>query len=447
MKQVQSALTLKDGTELRPNGHGFEVIRQVLADVTEHYVARLSTAVARPTPPRPERAARALAAHLLDLGFSATFLHRWTTRLTRYDPRALTIADIFAEANVLARQPEPTFRMMVPFASAPAMSGRMPARWNTPQQVSTWMHANGFAAEIPRQHGGFLLEITARDEWSAVERAYEQVERLAARVALATSSSLRPLDRAWVEGKPRPFVLRPEGRGIEVAALTRTNQLYEEKAPSRIDAALEMLADLKHGAAPRAVAGGWAGLEALLAGDGGEKAEAADRLGDLVACSFPRAELTTIAHAYQRHQSDALASDLTACGSNRERALRLLRELNTNPTLTTGTTSDDAALERLRVVLHDPRRGLLEVAGYARAALRRLYRQRNLVLHGGMTEAVALRSTLRTAAPLVGAGVDRLVHAWFDESVQPCALAARAAIQLNLLGTPQAADVVTLLKS
>jgi hypothetical protein len=42
--------------------------------------------------------------------------------------------------------------------------------------------------------------------------------------------------------------------------------------------------------------------------------------------------------------------------------------------------------------------------------LRRLYRQRNLVLHWGRMNAVGLRAALRTAAPLVGAGMDRIAH-------------------------------------
>jgi len=266
----------------------------------------------------------------------------------------LSIAELISEADALARAPRQTFNIMVPFVAVPASSGAMPSQWNNPTSVSAWMHTNGFADHVVRQHGGFLFEVAGRDVWAAVERAFEIVEKLAARVALGTSGSLRPLGDALVLGW-KPFPFRREPRGVDIGALARTNQLYTETPMSRVDAAIELLAELKNGAPARAVAGGWAALEALLVTEGGEKGVAAERLGDLVACSFARAELTTIAHAYEKRNADQLATDLAVCGSNRERALRLSNELINNATLATGSTSDDAALARLRVILARPR--------------------------------------------------------------------------------------------
>jgi hypothetical protein len=78
--------------------------------------------------------------------------------------------------------------------------------------------------------------------------------------------------------------------------------------------------------------------------------------------------------------------------------------------------------------------------------LRRLYRQRNIVLHGGSTQAVGLDATLRTAAPLVGAGLDRIAHAYLVDRILPLALAAKAELRLGLVGTQNAPSVTGLLE-
>jgi hypothetical protein len=116
--------------------------------------------------------------------------------------------------------------------------------------------------------------------------------------------------------------------------------------------------------------------------------------------------------------------------------------------LTFSKDSDRAALERMREILTDPRAVLGRVSGYVDEAIRRLYRQRNLVLHAGRTDSIAMTATLRTIPPLVGAGLDRLVHAAltnanFDE-VQ---LIARARTELCLVGGPGGQHVVDLLET
>jgi hypothetical protein len=63
-------------------------------------------------------------------------------------------------------------------------------------------------------------------------------------------------------------------------------------------------------------------------------------------------------------------------------------------------------------------------------AFRRLYRQRNLVVHAGHTTSVAGDGCLRTAAPLVGAGIDRLVSAAALHGTPPLTVAVRAELAL-----------------
>jgi hypothetical protein len=86
------------------------------------------------------------------------------------------------------------------------------------------------------------------------------------------------------------------------------------------------------------------------------------------------------------------------------------------------------------------------VQHHAAESLRRLYRQRNLVLHGGKTSGVALTASLRTAAPLVGAGLDRLTHAYLTRGIDPLELAARARMEVERAGTGNAPALTALLE-
>jgi len=108
--------------------------------------------------------------------------------------------------------------------------------------------------------------------------------------------------------------------------------------------------------------------------------------------------------------------------------------------------ADIAACYRLRPLFSEPRRLLLDLRAHAAESLRRLYRQRNLVLHGGRTEAVALGAALRTASPLVGAGIDRIVHGALVKDLAPLELLAKAEFEIDRAGSEEAPAIVDLLE-
>lgn len=62
-----------------------------------------------------------------------------------------------------------------------------------------------------------------------------------------------------------------------------------------------------------------------------------------------------------------------------------------------------------------------------------------LIVRGGMTEAVGSGAALRLAAPLVGAGLDRVAHAALVSGLSPLELAARARVRLETLRPPSTA--------
>lgn len=120
--------------------------------------------------------------------------------------------------------------------------------------------------------------------------------------------------------------------------------------------------------------------------------------------------------------------------------------IQNNESLEFDNPSDRAAVERIRGIIAEPQAVLNRVVGYVEEALLRLYRQRNMVLHAGKTDSVAMSSALRTAPPLVGAGFDRLVHdALTVGDSDPLRLVARARIELSMCGKEGGSSIWDLL--
>ena len=100
----------------------------------------------------------------------------------------------------------------------------------------------------------------------------------------------------------------------------------------------------------------------------------------------------------------------------------------------------------MREVSANSRPQLNDATSTFEGVFRRLYRQRNVVVHGGSTASIGLEPALRIAAPLFGAGMDRLLHAHLTEGLQPLELAARAENSLALGGDPDGPKVTRLLE-
>lgn len=414
-------------------------LRHLLEIGEEGYLRRWSDVLREPASrPGVERASRAIAGHLVQVGFAPSYLHRWLRYQVRYRAETLTIGDLVEEAGGLAQQPEREFTVIVPVMSAPEVGVQAPAEWVSAQEAAAFIeNAEGKRASI-RQSGAFRLTVNARDPYGAVERARDLVDRWDARVELATGKRMVRLDKAWVDGVPFGISLE-QSRRMKIGALARQRRIYaplvQSETAVRIDDALQLAQPMVAGPRSSAISGGWAAIEALLTEDGEPERLASPRLASIVACSFPRAELTTLAFAHRQRANDGLAAAINEAGGNLERA-RLVADaiVNEQPVVGRGP-EDEAACERMRELLAEPKKTLARVRDYVTICLNRLYRQRNLTLHGGRVGGDGRLVALASAPPLVGAGLDRIVHAWFTEETSPVVLVARANLSLELVGS------------
>jgi hypothetical protein len=423
---------------------------QIADDIESRYLKSWSRALQAhaitPGTLKAERTARASGSYLLDLGFSAEFLFGWWRWRILKNPTRQTLAETVSEAQNLTLEKPRDFDILVVFREIPPNKTGDPDGWVSAQEVIKWLKGASFPTEGLRQIGGVWLTVTARDAWGAVQSAAEIVDRFASRVQVGTRGQLLPLPDVYVKNYAKTYSLRQRRRRVEVDALHRENQLYSSgKGVSRVDSAIELLSPLDASTPSTAVAGGWAAVEAILTAPGdADKLSAGYRMAALVTASFPRAELTSLSYKLE-DLGGPLAASIAACPTNRDRAAYVLEHIKAGLPVPLTNPSDIAAVDRLKEVLADPQKKLNDINEHLSTVFRGLYRNRNIVLHGGKTDAVGLRSSLRNAAPLVGAGMDRIAHAWFVEGLEPIQIAARAQVRLATAGAPDGPQIVDLL--
>lgn len=433
---------------------GTRTLRHLAERVRDGYLSRWAEAARATEPPGVEASATLTAAHLLDSGFSSEFLHSWLRDLAKKDARTLHVADVFDEAALLCRAPLSTFEVCVPFEALPEYPGAMPDGWLSSQETARWLELSTSPPEGDhRQAGSVVLPVRSRDAWSAVETVSELVAQITARAAVARQPrTLRTKGVAWLRDDPRTYSLTRAHNPARLLSLREAEAVYRIGLgdPTAIfDDALELFSALASGTRGASLTGGWAAVEGLLLRRGeSPHVVAADRLAAIVACAFPRAELTALSYRHRPPVPDSLTDELADVTLNVERC-RVLEEAirgGTPPTVT--RPSDQAMLRRVEAMVASPADKLRNVQRYTSETVRRLYTQRNLIMHAGSFQSVTLRATLRTAPRLVAAGIDRLIAARLREDApeDPLALATRAEAELGLLGTPASRKLSDLLE-
>lgn len=180
-----------------------------------------------------------------------------------------------------------------------------------------------------------------------------------------------------------------------------------------------------------------------------ERPDQARRLGaHSRQCSLPRAELTPLAYEHLKNADDDLATALRATTTNRDMVRTVEHHLSSGGRLNLSTGSGVAAQDRILAIMVDPAAHLSRIRSYVTESLRRLYNQRNTIVHAGSLRSAVLPATVRTSLSLVGAGLDRIVHTLLQTNgeLAPLSLVARAETELRLVGQVGGRDLGSLLE-
>jgi len=427
----------------RADGPAHFGIRELSARISTDYLARWGRAAAAQEV-SVENFSRSVAAHLLDAGFSGPYLYN-LIRSKIDAPEAITLPDLCNALQAeLAATPRREFEVLLAFAETPELPNGVPEGWLRGSSVTTWLEAHGYPTTNVRAPVAMILKVQARDDVGAASLARGEADRYAARALIATGKELRLLPNLWVRGASSPFPLKAASRGVGVKELFREDRVFSADASQSVDAALELLAHLDGSSPTAAIAGGWGAIEGLLA-DPSDRASAADNLATLVTCSFPRAELTALSYRAERQHPQA-CGEITAATTNRERARAVGKMIIEGRMPHMRGEVDQATVLRLGKLLGNPGPALQTIRDSIGESFHRLYRQRNLILHGGRLDSVALSASLRTVAKLAGAGMDRITHGWYVQQLRPMELVARANLSLALASREDPLSCVDLLE-
>ncbi len=295
--------------------------------------------------------------------------------------------DLIRDFQTLAAQPSVEYQAVFPVSSAPDSSKTKSPGWMPGANLVAWMKHNAIPdfESNERVSGAVTFKVTSADRLAAEHTAAARFVAIRDRAMLGARLPIVSLGYFWLSGSPKKASIDPQNRGVEVASISRQDKIYstDDTIPS-IERSITLLAELDHGPSSAAVTSGWAAVESLAIGpaEDGERIETAVRLAALVTASFVRAELTTLAYSYEKSNKDALAREIKAAGSNKEKCEKIMQRLMTQPLPQFGRVEDAAGAKRMIQLLADPVNTLKRINLYVECALRRLYRLRNLVAHG-----------------------------------------------------------------
>lgn len=385
-----------------------------------------------------ERSARLVASALLDSGFSVNWIVSSGARQSG-ETATDAIQRVLSEASQALSLPSPQFTVGIPLDSVPLPLGRWEG-FAAADDFSAWLGTSGVTLpkdhDVERRQGGFIVTVEALDPHTAVDVAMQQLSGAFARHALSHQGKYRPrrLGFACVIGQTDAIRIHDSRLRVSVPALQHPPVQSEQSA--QLNNAVDLAWMMEEANPAVVVSAGWAAIEGLLVRGGEPGVTGADRMASIVACSWARNELVSLGvghfknHEERRHTREMAASieSLVRQGGG----LNLARQ------------RDQAGLLRIEEAVQAPHAVLRRIREYAQDAFRRLYNQRNLAMHRGIHRSPGLEPTVRTVPPLVGAGLDRIAAA-AEHGISPVALAARADIELSLLGQPGGRSLSNLL--
>ncbi|MET8002890.1 hypothetical protein [Nonomuraea glycinis] len=417
---------------MQVGGHDWTALNLLLQDSRPKYLARWANHL-RKEEADCEPTARAIVSHVLDEGYSQEATHKWLTYHIKYGTIQITLSDLFDEAQSLINRLPIRFDILVPLTACPPLPNVRPGCWLDSSQTAEWLQYWFPSTPNIRQAGGLLFEVDAKDKYSALRKVNSEVDKLASRFQVGARQRLEFHPALYVIGEAEPMDYVGGPRRVEVHALEQTKEIFRLRLDPQIDAALELLQPLDRGTPAAAIAGSWAALETLLVGPGdtSNRVVAATRMARIVACSYATSEILSLAQAHASLRDDLVSRKLRSIVTDRERAVFFEEAIRSDAIDDFKRLGPQIALLRVRSLVANPSAILPRIVSQLEDAFRRLYRQRNMIVHAGQTASVALDGTLRTVSPLVGAGVDRVVQASALHSIPSVMFAASTEIRLT----------------
>jgi hypothetical protein len=361
-----------------------------------------------------------LAAHLFHVGLSRGYLSRWFSYRTKVDSKKVSLDELMEQLEDLLRNGFGRTEILAIVAKPPQESLKTSDEWITTIETRRWLGARGFSA--PKTlHGGLIFVSEEWDIAGAVLNVSRAIHRLRQRATLKNGKAPAFLPTVWIDGVKNPWAL-PNTTMLGTTLMPA----YEIGVPSvatpdsnnRLEVAVELLLAGLNELGPSVAGTLWASLEALLAAPGDQdKMGVVNRAADIALVALIRSSIqSSLGLLLSRCSGEPLTVKLDGL-SEELRLYEFEEALRKNEHLS-------IPHHGVRVVLSHTR-FLFEVKSIQlkleeiRMTLRGLYRHRNLVLHGGVTDGPLLEDVLRASVPLSTAVINRYAGARNETGIDP----------------------------
>lgn len=436
------------------SSHAWIELREHLDKMHESYLANWANALDGPpsgnTKVDVEGAARRITAHLLDAGMHKSSLYSWLRKLQDPDvtPESMSLGDFVRATEDQLKRPLRPYTFCVPVETKPGfdITPDTAPGWMNSGDTSKWKRDYAPTAKSVRHQGSFLLIVQARDVNAAADEARSEISNLVTKFQLGASNPIVVCPRMWSKDRKTDFATTATNRMINVRSFERLDRVQELETVDYITNTLALAQPLRTGAPHIAVMSGWSAIESLMVGPADEQdIVAARRFSLIVAASMLRAELNDLSRRYAETHRDEPAAQMRACEENIDRARLFQQHAQSSANIDLGRVDDNSALARIRPALGNPGQEVQKITEILTREFTRLYRKRNMIVHGGQINGSNLHSISETLTPLIGAGIDRVVHVGLKYGVKPVELSAMAESRLHYLAPASANSAGNLL--
>ena len=361
-----------------------------------------------------------LCSHLLHLGISNSYLSRWLNYRVQHDPSHYDLDGLVDQIEMLIENGRGPAEILVALARPPQEEVKSLQGWLSAAATRDWLASHGM--QSPKTlHGGILYESEQWDLDGALLSIAKAIHRLRQRAILKTGKAPVFHGSAWIAGVRNPRRLPATsqlGKALTPGYELGDPQLETHTSEDRLEVAIELLLAALSESGSSTVGTLWAALEALLAAPGDpDRTQVAHRAGDIALVALIRASIQiSMGTLFSRCPDENLTQNLGAL-ERRDRLIQFEKALRRDEHETLSHRSTRLMLSHTKG-LFDPDSLRMKREELQRA-LRALYRQRNLVLHGGITDGPLLEDVIRSATPLVAAVVNRYARAIYDGVVDP----------------------------
>lgn len=428
------------GSASNANSHDVQLAEKHAQDLKQTYLQNWADVFESPSKAGNldvEGTAKRIVSHLLYCGVPAPSIYSVIHDYKTADDHC-EFSTLLRELDKRIKYKAKNFSFAVPVDRAPDFlhSSTPPSEWLSAKQLKQWKHKHAPQAKTERQHGGFILNVQARDVNEAASQAQQLLSQLSFKFESGSENRFSILPVMWSKEKGNSFPTRRGIQPLKLRAFQRADTLHHLEIGNKPRNILAIIEPLQTNNPHVALVNGWVAIESLLVDSGEDDRIGAERMARVVAASYFRTEMTWLAKNYaDRYKGEcSVAAQIKNAEASIERAKLMESVILERNDFYLLDPVDQLAIGKMQEAFNNPSEIFERTSGILQREFQRLYRKRNLIVHSGRVVGNGIESVADKVIPLLVNGIDQLLIASIQHDLDPKNLAASVAFKSLHLG-------------